>query len=127
MNLSHSTKVFWAVLLSLVLSNIPAVALADAATSNAGMIPTAVVINEMNKTEADQKLNEFLSRSDVQQEFMKRGISPAEAHQRVAALSEQERRQLAQQMDAARAGGDVFGILIIVLVVLMIIYFARRI
>jgi hypothetical protein len=125
MYLSQRAKLFWSVLLTIFLTNIPYVASAEVVQQQ--MIPTAAVISEMNQRETHKKVLEFLGRADVQNELVKRGVSPEEAAQRLASLSEQELKQLSQQMDQARAGGDVFGILVVVLLVILIIYFAKRI
>jgi hypothetical protein len=125
MHLSQGAKLFWAILLSVLLTNIPHLALAETVTAK--MIPTTVVIGEMNRAEAQEKINNFLSRADVQKELMKHGISKSEAETRLASLSENEMKQLASQMDKAQAGGDLFGLLILVVLVLLIIYLAKRI
>jgi hypothetical protein len=125
MNLSRHTKFFWAILLSVFLTNVPHLAWADAVQQQ--MIPTTMVIGEMTRQQAEANVQEFLARQDVQKELSRQGVSPEEAATRLASLSDQELKQLAHQMDQARAGGDVFTILLIVLVVVLIIYFIRRI
>ena len=88
MNLSRHTKVFWAVLLSLFLTNVPNLAWADAVKQQ--MIPTSVVISDMNRQQAEAKVQNFLARADVQKELTKQGVSHEEAAQRLASLSDQE-------------------------------------
>lgn len=122
---SRRSRVFWSVLLTVFLTNIPYVASAEVIENQ--MIPTSAVIDQMSRAEAQAKVQRFLSRADVQAEFLKRGVSAEEANMRIASLSEQELNRLANQMDQVKAGGDVFGILIVVLVVLLIIYLAKRI
>lgn len=116
---SKSTKVIGAVAMSLMLTNAPAVAFAES-----GMISTHEALAEQTRSQAVDKVHDFLSRSDVQKLMVERGLSPEEASLRVASLSEVELRQLSGQVDQAKAGGDV---LLTILVVILIIYFVRRI
>jgi hypothetical protein len=132
MNLSRRTRFFWAIFLSFLMSNIPVLASAEAveakntSTQNQ-MIPASIIVDQMNRAEQEAKVQRFLSRADVQSEFAKRGVSPAEASLRVASLSEQELAQLTNQMDQARAGGDVGGILVLVILVLLVVFLAKRV
>ena len=124
--MSERTKFLGAIFLSFLMSSIPHIAWAEMA-EQPQMIATEVVVEQMNHEQAQQRVREFLSREDVQREFVKKGVDPKEAEMRLASLSDQEMKQLAQQMDQAKAGGDVVGILVVVLLVLLIIYFAKRV
>jgi hypothetical protein len=97
------------------------------AHAQAGMITTSEVITEMSRTQADQTVSSFLNRTEVQAQLIKLGLSAKEAQRRLATLSDAEAKKLAQDMNSATAGGDAVGILVVVLIVLMIIYFAKRI
>lgn len=125
-NMSNGTKIFWSVFLSFLMSNIPHVVWAEAA-DQPQMIATESVVAEMNRAQAQEKVREFMAREDVQQELIKNGVSPQDAEIRLASLSDFELKRLAQQMDQARAGGDVVGVLVVVLLVLLVIYFAKRV
>lgn len=114
-----------AVFMAAILTNVPYLAFAE--TVKAQMIPTSVVVEEMSRGEAVSKVQEILSRTEVRSELIKRGVAPEEVESRIAALSDQELRQLAGQMDQAMAGGDVVGILIVVVLVLLIIFLAKRV
>ena len=116
-----------AIAMSVILTNIPYLAWADALENNEGMIATTQVVEQMNRRETEQKVQEFLSRNEVRSEFTKRGVSPDEVSARIASLTDQELNQLSHQMDQARFGGDVVGILIVVVLVLLIIYLAKRV
>ena len=65
-----------------------------------------------------------LERADVQAQLQSMGVKPADVRARVAALSDLEAAQLAQQIDELPAGGDgvgaVVGALLIVFLVLLI-------
>lgn len=104
--------------MSIILTNLPAVAVSEA------MIPTSVVVQELTRAQAEQKINDFLSRSDVRDALMKQGLSADEASQRLASLNEQELRQLSSQMDQAKYGGDI---LVAILLVVLIIFLIKRI
>jgi hypothetical protein len=68
-----------------------------------------------------QRLDGLLSRDDVAAALQARGVSPDQVRARVAALSDAEAAQLADQIDAAPAGGtDVLGTIVFVFVLLLI-------
>ncbi len=60
-----------------------------------------------------------LSREDVQSALVARGIDPAQAKDRVAALSDEEASVVASQLDTAPAGGIIGAIVLIFLVLLL--------
>ena len=61
-----------------------------------------------------------LARADVARELQALGIDAAAAKARVAALSDDEVRSLAGRINAAPAGADAAGILLLVVVVALI-------
>ena len=110
--------------MALLLSNVPYIAVAEAAE---GMIPTAAVVEQMSRTESEAKIIELISRQDVQIQMEKFGLSKSEITQRLGSLSDSEIRQLTKQIDQAKFGGDaVVGILVIVVLVLLVIFLAKR-
>lgn len=106
------------------MTNIPHIAAAEAGHQ---MMPTSVYVQEVSRAQAEAKVQSYLSREDIKKEFVKRGVSPQEVEKRIASLSDQELKRLAGQMDQAMYGGDVGGILIVVVLVLLIIFLAKRI
>lgn len=67
------------------------------------------------------RVQELLARADVQEALQSHGISPDEAAARVAALSDEEVRILAERMNALPAGGDgILGILFAVFIILLV-------
>jgi len=120
MRISKSLSVLVSIFMSVMMSNLPGIAVAETAR----MIPTVNVVNDITREQAEQKISEFLKRSDVRNELMKRGLSADEANQRLASLSEQEVRQLSAQMDRAQYGGDI---LIAILLIVLIIFLIKRI
>lgn len=94
-----------------------------AQTAQAAMISSAQVAQatEVNKADQDrERIMSALSRTDVQQELVKRGVSPAEVQDRVAALTDEEVSLMAEQMDAAPAGGSIVGAIVFVFLVLLV-------
>ena len=117
-------KLWLVILLSLTISHFPEVAFGVIAEQ---MISTTEVVESLERTLVEAKIQNYLDREDLQKELKKLGISPNEVSQRMASLSVSELNQLSVQMDQARYGGDVFGVLVLVLIVLLIIYLAKRI
>jgi hypothetical protein len=62
-----------------------------------------------------------LERDDVRAALEARGVDPAAAAERVAALSDRQLADLATQLDQLPAGGDVLAVIGIVFVVLLIL------
>lgn len=118
MRISKRLSLFVSFTMSLLISNLPSVAFAES------MISTSDVVADLNRSEAQNQLENFIQRKEVREELLKRGVAPDEISSRLASLSPTELRQLSAQVEEARAGGDI---LITVLVILLIIYLAKRI
>ena len=65
-------------------------------------------------------LEQTLSRVDVVAALQARGVDIDAARDRVAALTDAEAAQVAQQIDRAPAGGDALGVVLTIFVVLLI-------
>jgi hypothetical protein len=94
------------------------------APASAGMISTDRII-EQDQTNADrERVNAFVAREDVRQEFQKQGVNPDEAAARVAALSDVEIGQIARKLDNMPAGQDaataVIGAAVTIFIILLI-------
>ena len=111
--------------LALLMSNLPHVVFAETVKSSASpMIPATTVVAELTRAQALANVQDFLSKPEVRQQLAKSGLSEREAELRVASLSETELKQLSNQMDQARAGGDI---LVAILLVVLIIFLIKRI
>lgn len=67
------------------------------------------------------RILDAFSRPEVQAELVKRGVDPAQARDRIAALNDEEAATLARQIDAAPAGGNGFiGAVVFVFLVLLV-------
>ncbi len=96
-------------------------------SAHAGMIATNDAVEIMTRAQSHEKVANFIDRQDVKDQLVKFGVSPEEASKRLAGLSDAELKKLAGEIDKSTIGGDVGGILVLVLLVLLIIYFAKRI
>lgn len=117
MRIPKGLRLFCCVFMSLFISNVPALA-AD------GMISTATVVGDLSRAQAQQNVQNFVNQSQVREELVKRGVSPEEVTSRLASLSETEVKQLAGQIETARAGGDI---LWTILIIVLIIFLVKRI
>ncbi len=71
--------------------------------------------------DAHARLNATLDRADVQAALQERGVSVEQARARVAALTDAEAAQVANQIDQAPAGAsDVLGVIVFIFVLLLI-------
>ena len=100
--------------------------------AEAVMISTEQVLREESYRQLramnEAKVKAFLSRDEVKAELTKLGVKPEEASLRVASLSDEELQNAAIQIDQQVAGsGIVIGLLTIVVLVLLIIFLAKRI
>jgi hypothetical protein len=95
--------------------------------AQASMISTNEAMQVMNRGQNATNVANFLARSDVQQQLQHLGVNPQEASMRLSGLTDQEVAQLSQDIERASAGGDITGILVVVLIVVAIIFFAKRI
>ena len=83
----------------------------------AGMLPTEAVITSAERAQ----IVRFLDREDVRLQLQAHGVRPADVKARVAAMTDEEARTLAGQIESLPAGGaDVLGVLLIVFLVLLL-------
>ncbi|MDX1357105.1 MAG: PA2779 family protein [Halomonas venusta] len=67
-----------------------------------------------------ERINEILSRADVQEALLKQGVDLDDVEARVAALSDAEAQQMAEQLEQLPAGAGVVGALFAVFVILLV-------
>ena len=121
MKLSRISKNITIAALIVLMSHIPNVALADVVIQKQEMISAGSVLADISREEAAKEVKTFLSKTEVQTELMKHGLTADEVNTRLASLSKQELQQLAGQVQEARAGGDIlFAILIVVLIIFLV-------
>ncbi len=124
MKLSSLTKTFTIAAMTILMSHIPDVVLAETVTTSRQMISAGSVLADITRENAQKDVENYISKTDVQSELMKHGLTADEVNSRLASLSDQEMRQLSGQVQQARAGGDI---LVTILVVILIIYLIQRI
>jgi len=83
--------------------------------AHAGIVNTEALVAGTQQ----ERLAGLLERSDVRERLQAYGVSPAQAQERVAALSDEEAARLAAQLDQLPAGGDILGVALVVFLVLL--------
>lgn len=86
--------------------------------AQAGVIGTQEAITVT--TSVQQTVRDLLARQDVRDALTARGVDPAQVDARIAALTDEEARLLADRLDELPAGGNVIGVLFAVFVILLI-------
>ena len=86
----------------------------------AAMVGTEDILANRYASDARDQVRSFLDRMDVQSQLTARGIDPAEAKARVDSLSDSEVMQIADTIDQLPSGGDFWGTLLFVLVIVFI-------
>jgi hypothetical protein len=88
----------------------------------AGMIGTERSAAAALPSSADRStLQALLERESVQRQLVVLGIDPAEARSRVAALTDEQAREMAAHIDQLPAGGvDVLGVVFTIAIVLLV-------
>ena len=95
-------------------TSLPGTALADPALA-------LVTTEEAIAPAVQQRIAGLLAREEVRAGLAERGVDPAQVEARVAALTEDEARLLADRLDSLPAGGaDVLGVLFTVFIILLI-------
>ncbi|GGX93404.1 hypothetical protein GCM10007160_21220 [Litchfieldella qijiaojingensis] len=91
--------------------------------------PASPLVSTQDALQSDQvnadreRINEILARQDVQEQLLVQGVDPADVEARVAALSDEEVRQMAEHLDdlpAGAGGGSVVGALVLIFVILLV-------
>lgn len=73
------------------------------------------------RADADrERIQEILSRAEVQEQLIAQGVDLAEVDARVAALSAEEAQLMAEQLEQLPAGASVVGALLVVFIVLLV-------
>ena len=84
--------------------------------ANAGMIGTDHVASVASQADRNTVL-QFLGRADVTSELQALGVDAASAKDRVAAMTDQEVRSLADRIQSMPAGADSTGTIILLVVI----------
>lgn len=98
-----------------------------AAHARAGMIPTSQAVADLSRAQSLAKLNEFIGRQEVRAQLIKNGVTPREASQRIASLSDFELQKMAGNVETAPAGAEVvvIGVTTLLLIIIIILLVRR--
>lgn len=89
-------------------------------SAHAGIVTTESLLDQRAVQDTRAQLSLALERADVVEKLQAFGVQPEQAAERVAAMTEQEAQQLAQQFDALPAGGDLTLLLVVIIIILLI-------
>jgi hypothetical protein len=103
----------------LVLGSLP-VAAAPQAAPDGDLISTRDALNAEQGLNARERIHDILARDEVQEQLLAQGVEPAEVEARVAALSDREAAEMADQLEQLPAGASVVGALFAVFVILLV-------
>ncbi|MEQ6917209.1 PA2779 family protein [Halomonas aquatica] len=103
---------------ALVLGSLPVAA--APASSGSGLVTTQDALNAERTRGDHERIHAILARDDVQEQLVAQGVDPAEVEARVAALSDAEAAQMADQLEQLPAGASVVGALFAVFVILLV-------
>ncbi len=88
----------------------------------AALVRTEVITAAAQAQENRDQLNSMLSRQEVREALVARGVDPAEVQARVASLTDDEIQQLAAKIDEMPAGGvSALGVVALVFLVLVLL------
>jgi len=89
--------------------------------AQADMIDTSSALHWRNAGDMRAQVGDLLARDEVRAALQERGVKPEAVAARVAALSDDEARAMARQIDQLPAGGDgIIGVLFAVFIILLI-------
>jgi glutamate mutase epsilon subunit len=89
-------------------------------TAQAAIVSTDEAMSTPVAAANRDRVNTFLTRSDVRKALQEQGVNGDVAVERVKAMSDTEVAQLAGRIDQAPAGGDILGILFTIFIVLLV-------
>lgn len=87
----------------------------------AALVQTETVLDLNRGQAARDTVKQLLAREDVRSALMAQGIDSMEAQARIDSLADYEVVQLADQLEQLPAGGDGFGLIIGVLVIVILV------
>ena len=89
--------------------------------AHAGMIGTEQLVSSTSSADRTTVLN-VLSRTDVASQLQSLGINPAQARDRVQAMSDQEITALANRLESLPAGASSSGGVILVIIIVAAVW-----
>lgn len=117
------TRLIIALMISFTLTELPIMK----TQADSGLITTQEAFADYTRGQGETTIRDFIARSDVKDKLIELGVDPFDAQKRIAGLSDRDVKKLNDDIQKATIAGDIGGILVIVLLVILIIYFAKRI
>ncbi len=117
----YFSRFILALMISFTLTELPIM------KAQAGLITTQEAFTEYSRGQGESTIHNFIARSDVKDKLIELGVDPFDAQKRISSLSDSDVKKLNYDIEKATIAGDIGGILIVVLVIILIIYFAKRI
>jgi hypothetical protein len=87
----------------------------------AGMVETDQAVSHELAGQDRARVNAFIDREDVLAQLQKQGVTAGEAKARVNALTDDEAHKIAGKLDQLPAGGDVLGIIGVLLFIFIVL------
>lgn len=87
------------------------------------VIGTEHMLDVLERRATIEQIDTVLARAEIRSELERLGVDPAETQARVAALSDAELVELAENLEQLPAGGSLVGTIGIVFIVLLILEF----
>lgn len=104
---------------ALVITSLPVVA-APAASPSTDLVSTQSVLANDSGQADRERIHQLLNRADIQDALVEQGVDLDEVDARVAALSDAEAQEMANQLEELPAGAGVIGALFAVFVILLV-------
>lgn len=104
---------------ALVITSLP-VAAAPAASPSTDLVSTQSVLANDSGQADRERIHQLLNRADIQEALVDQGVDLDDVDARVAALSDAEAQQMANQLEELPAGAGVIGALFAVFVILLV-------
>ncbi|MCA1772908.1 MAG: PA2779 family protein [Halomonas sp.] len=104
---------------ALVITSLP-VAAAPAASPSTDLVSTQSVLANDGAQADRERIHQLLNRADIQDALVEQGVDLDEVETRVAALSDAEAQQMANQLEELPAGAGVVGALFAVFIILLV-------
>jgi len=89
--------------------------------AQAALVRTEVITAAAKAQQNRDNLKAMLSRQEVRDALLARGVDPADAQARIASLTDDEVQQLAANVGEMPAGGSAVGVVAIVFLVLILL------
>lgn len=90
------------------------------ATAHAAMIGADAIVAAQSRQDAESNIQRALARTEVAKTLESLGVPTDQVQERVAALSDEDVARLSDRIDRLPAGGDFFGTVGVIFVILLI-------